>query len=185
VSACSHCAVARERGFTLLELMTVVLIIAILLVMVQPVVQQVQNRAARTKCVENIRGLQVAANLYLQDHHAWPQIKNSGISRQMLATKWIARLQPYGLDQINWICPTIQEKLGNPVLSNPNNVRVDYTATPFDANPLTPFKWSKQPWFVENGNMHGHGNLLVFPDGHVAQMNDFLTAPSPSPSAGP
>jgi prepilin-type N-terminal cleavage/methylation domain-containing protein len=185
VSACRFPAVAGERGFTLLELMTVVIVIAILLVMVQPVVIQVQNRAARTKCIENMRGLQVATNLYLQDHHAWPQIKNDGISRQTLATKWIARLQPYGLDQINWICPTLQEMMGNPDLSNSNNVRIDYTATPFDSNPQTPFKWSKQPWFVENGNMHGRGNLLVFPDGHVAQMNDFLTAPTATPASGP
>jgi prepilin-type N-terminal cleavage/methylation domain-containing protein len=179
--ACRNTFVA-ERAFTLLELMTVVLVLGILGVISLPVYQQVEVRAARSKCIENLRGLHVATNLYIQEHHSWPQIKNDGVSRQELATKWIARLQPYGLDQINWICPTMQEVMGNPDLSNPNNVRIDYTATPFDANPQTPFHWAKQPWFVENGNMHGNGNLIVFPDGHIAQMNDFVAAQS-SPGA--
>ena len=173
----------RHRAFTLLELVTVILVITILIVMLLPVYQQLQVHFARTRCISNLRSLHVAANLFVQDHHAWPQIKNAGVTRSVVATSWIAHLQPYGLDQINWICPTIQQQLGNPDLSNPANVRIDYTATPFDTNPQTPFKWAKQPWFVENGNVHGNGNLLVFPDGHVQELNDFLSSqPSPSPS---
>jgi type II secretory pathway pseudopilin PulG len=174
-----------ERAFTVLELASVVLVIAILSVMAMPVYQQVLIRSARSKCMENLRNLHVAANLYVQEHHSWPQIKNDGISRSVLATKWIARLQPYGLDQINWICPTIQQLMGNPDLSNPNNVRVDYTATPFDSNPRTPYRWAKQPWFVENGNMHGNGNLIVFPDGHIEQMNDVLREQSAISASSP
>jgi prepilin-type N-terminal cleavage/methylation domain-containing protein len=172
-----------RRAFTLLELATVVLVVAILAVMMLPVLQHVQARAARSKCIDNMRGLHVAADLYVQEHHSWPQIKNDGVSRTTIATAWIARLQPYGLDQINWICPTMQTLLGNPDLSNSNNVRIDYTATVFDSNPQTPFRWAKQPWFVENGNMHGNGNLIVFPDGHVQEMNEFIAAQGSGGSA--
>lgn len=176
----------RRRAFTVLEVTTVMVVVAILAVMLLPVYQQIESRLARVKCVANLRSLHVAVNLYMQDHHAWPQIKNDGISREVLATAWIARLQPYGIDQINWICPTIQKEMGGPDLANADNVRIDYTAMPFDSNPQTPFRWARQPWFVENANAHGSGNLMVFPDGHVQELNDFLTgqaSPSPSPKA--
>jgi prepilin-type N-terminal cleavage/methylation domain-containing protein len=175
---------AGQRAFTLLELVTVVLVVAILGVMLAPVYQQALIRAARSKCMENLRGLHVAANLYMGDHHAWPQISNAGVAQTVVATKWIARLQPYGVQQINWICPTIQQLKGNPDLNNTQNVRIDYTSTPFDSNPQTPYRWARQPWFVENGNMHGNGNLIVFPDGHIEQMNDLLAGQgSASPSS--
>ncbi len=174
----------RRAGFTLLELVTVILVVAILGVMLLPIYHQIVTRATRARCAENLRGLHVAANLYMQDHHAWPQISNAGVARSVIATKWIARLKPYGVEQINWICPSIQQLMGNPDLNNPQNVRIDYTATPFDSKPQTPFRWAKQPWFVENGNMHGSGNLIVFPDGHIDQMNDLLAGQgSPSSSS--
>ncbi len=173
-----------QRAFTLLELLTAVLVVAILAVMLLPVYGSLLNRFARVKCTGNLRGLHVAANLYLQDHHAWPQIQTAGVTRDVVANAWISHLQPYGLDQINWICPTIQQVLDSPDLSVPANARIDYTATPFDTNPLTPFKWAKQPWFVENGNMHGDGNLLVFPDGHVQALNEFIQGLPPPASGG-
>ena len=173
----------RQRAFTLLELITVMLVVAILGVMLLPVYASIENRAARVNCMGNLRSLHVAVNLYLQDKKSWPQIKNAGVSRTDVATAWIARLQPYGLDQINWICPSIQQLMGNPDLSDSANARIDYTATPFDTNPQTPFRWAKQPWFVENANMHGNGNLMVFPDGHVQALNDFIQAQAtPGPS---
>jgi prepilin-type N-terminal cleavage/methylation domain-containing protein len=179
VTACRNSLVG-ERAFTLLELMTVILIVAILAVMLLPVYQQMQLRSSRSHCIENLRSLHVAADLYVQEHHFWPQIKNDGVSSQTVATKWIAHLQPYGVAQINWICPAIQELLHNPDLTNSQNVRIDYTATPFDTKPTTPYQWAKQPWFVENGNMHGNGNLIIYPDGHVQEMNDILSTAPPS-----
>ena len=32
-----------------------------------------------------------------------------------------------------------------------------------------------QPWFVESGDVHGNGNLIIFPDGHVQELGDFLS----------
>jgi hypothetical protein len=60
--------------------------------------------------------------------------------------------------------------LGNPDLSDPNNVRIDYAATTFDDKPLTPHQWPKQPWFAEGGDVHGHGNLIIFTDGSISDL---------------
>jgi competence protein ComGC len=170
----------RAAGVTLLELVTVMLIVTIIGLMLLPVVNTIENRVARVKCVSNLKSLHVGANLYVQEHRSWPQIKTQSRPQQDIATEWIARLQPYGIQQINWVCPTIQKLLGAPDLTDPNNVRIDYTSTPFDPNPQTPYRWTNQPWFVENGDMHGNGNLIIFADGHVQELNDFRKA-SPTP----
>ena len=105
----------------------------------------------------------------------WPQIAVAYQGDQpALATAWIETLKPYGLSQINWICPTTQKNLGAPDLSDPNNVRVDYTAFPYGRNPQDPFRYATQPWFIENSDVHGNGQLLIFPDGHTAELVDFF-----------
>ena len=151
------------------------LVIAILLVLTFPVVGQVQRRLEKTRCIANLRSLHVATNTYVQDHHVWPQVAVAYQADQTaLATAWIEALKPYGLTQVNWICPTTQKNLGAPDLTDPKNVRVDYTAFPYGRNPQDPFRYSNQPWFIENGDVHGNGNLLIFPDGHTEELVDFF-----------
>ena len=167
--------IPRKAGFTLLEVMTCVIVILILMVMLAPVYSQVVRRMERTTCMSNLKSLHVAANLYLQDHRMWPQVVTTSGDPKTIANSWITKLQPYGLAQINWICPTQQKLLQNPDLSDPDNVRIDYTGTPFDRNPLTPMRWNTQPWFIENADVHGNGNLMIFPDGHIQEVGDFLS----------
>lgn len=165
----------RSGAFTLLELLTCVIVIAILVVILIPVYSQIVRRMERSKCISNLKSLHVAANLYLQDHRMWPQVSTKGVDPKTVAGDWINTLQPYGLNQINWICPTQQSRLGNPDLSDPENARIDYVSTPFDRNPMTPMRLTMQPWFIENGDVHGNGNLMIFPDGHVQEVGDFLS----------
>ena len=163
-----------QRAVTLLELMTVILVFTILLVLFFPVVDQVKRRLEKTRCIGNLRSLHVATNTYVQDHHSWPQIPvvNGGDPKD-LATAWIETLKPYGLTQINWVCPTTQKNLNAPDLNDPDNVRIDYTAFPYGHSPQDPYRYSTQPWFVEKGDVHGNGNLMIFPDGHSEELVDF------------
>lgn len=161
----------EERGFSLLELVTVVLVIAILAVMVAPMVSTIRGRLDRSRCMANLRNLHVAAALYVQERRQWPQIIAPGASGSPeVAARWVDALRPYGLDQMTWVCPTVQRLMQSPDLTKDENRRIDYVATPFDANPMTPFRWSTQPWFIEKGNMHGNGNLIIFPDGHIQSL---------------
>ena len=154
--------------------MTVILVIAILGVMLLPVYSQIERRSRKSGCLANLRSLHVGADLYLQEHRSWPQIATSGVDPKTVAANWIAALKPYGLSQINWLCPTIQKTMQNPDMSDPENVRIDYASSPFDTNPQSPFRWSKQPWFVEMADAHGNGQLILFPDGHIEELGDFL-----------
>lgn len=163
------------RALTLLELLTVILVVAILIVLLVPVVGQVQRRLEKTRCIGNLRSLHVAANSYVQDRHNWPQIPvvNGGDPKQM-AKAWITVLQPYGINEVNWVCPTIQKNAGAPDLHDPENVRIDYTPFPYGRNPQDPFRYVNQPWFIEVADVHGNGNLMIFPDGHAEELVDFI-----------
>jgi hypothetical protein len=138
-----------------------------------PVISRMRARAQRVQCTSNLRNLYIAANLYVQQNESWPQIRLSGGSdtaQQDYAKAWIVALTPFGPTQKSWICPTIQDLLHNPDLSQPQNVRVDYYAMPFDDKPMTPYQWPRSPWFVETGDVHGNGNLIVFTDGSISDL---------------
>jgi hypothetical protein len=45
----------------------------------------------------------------------------------------------------------------------------------FDSKPGTARKWANMPWFIEIANVHGHGPLMILPDGSVHDY-DIYTA---------
>lgn len=163
----------RQWAFTLLELLTVVVVIGILVVLLLPLWSKMRARAQRVQCTSNLRSLYVATETYIQQNGSWPQIvtAESDSDEQDYARAWIAALKPFGVSEKSWICPTIQTLLGNPDYMKAENVRVDYFACPFDDRPMTPHQWPKQPWFAETGDVHGNGNLIIFTDGSISDMN--------------
>ena len=151
-----------------------IMVIAILAVLLFPVLGGMRARAQRVQCMANLSSLYAAAELFIQQNGSWPQIPmaadDSDASEQAYAKNWISALTPFGPTQKTWICPSIQSLLQNPDLSKPENIRLDYAVTTFDDKPTTPHQWSRQPWFVETGDMHGNGNLIIFTDGSISDL---------------
>lgn len=163
-----------QQGLTLLELATVIVIIAILAMMVAPVASYLKLRAELTSCTGNMKGLHVASANYVTDAKHWPQIDTKLIGKPEFALAWYDALRPYGIGPINWVCPSAQRLQNSPDLSNPKKARVDYHATPFDTQPQTPYKWPTQPWFVEVGDFHGDGPLIIFCNGNTKSLRQHL-----------
>lgn len=168
-----------DRGFTLLELATVIVIIAILAAMLFPAFGSLRRRAQKAQCIGNLRSLFVATNAYIQQKGSWPQIDATQIKTRDYDKAWIAALEPFQVSRASWICPSIQEGMLNPDISKPENARIDYIGTPFDANLATPHKWSTQPWFIERGAMHGGGNLMIFSNGSIKHLYEYRRAQIP------
>ena len=161
-----------RNGFTLLELAVVLVIIAIIAGLSLPVYGKLRARAQRVRCANNLRNLSLAANQFVQQNGSWPQIPPAGRngSPAQFAEAWISALAPLGTTRETWICPTIQNLLRDPDYSTPETARVDYIATPFDDKPGTPHEWPRQPWFIETGDVHGNGNLIIFTDGSISDL---------------
>lgn len=162
----------KQSAFTLMELMTVIVIVGILVTMLVPAVASMRGKAERASCANNLRGLYAGAHSYVQDHQSWPQVSTRDIRDPGYALAWIQALEKYSISRKNWTCPSVQRTMGNPDIYDDRAARVDYFATPFDSKPMSPFRWPTQPWFIERGDVHGDGNLIIFTNGQLKSLTE-------------
>lgn len=165
----------NSAAFTLLELLVAVAVVAILVAISFPIASQLTSRAQRVQCSANLRNLYLATELFVQQNGNWPQIEESDDEDENDSDKsWIEALSPFGITAKTWVCPTVQNRLGNPNFATADSMRIDYVATPFDDKPMTPHQWPRQPWFIEVGDVHGHGNLIIFTDGSMSDLRTVI-----------
>lgn len=165
--------VCLRAAFSLLELATALVVIAILVAIAMPVISRLRARAQRVQCMANLKSLYIAAEQYVQDNSEWPQIvlgTDDDPDSSEYARDWIAALAPYKVEKKSWICPTIQNLMGNPDYVTTGKERIDYVASVFDDKAETPHRWPGQPWFAEVGDVHGNGNLIIFTDGSIRDL---------------
>lgn len=89
-----------RSGFTLLELLVVMAILGIIAGMLLPALTQARAKAKRTQCLNNLRQLQLAIQLYADDFddRLPPRSYQSGAI-------WIDKLEPYYGDHNLLRCP--------------------------------------------------------------------------------
>jgi len=163
----------RHCGVTLVELLVVLGILTILGFIAVPVSQKAISRAEAARCSQNLRNIHVALSLYLKEEGHWPQVPPELVAQpKVYGEAWMEKLEPYGATMDVWICPTIKKDLKEQDFKDPEDrPSIHYTPTPFDTKPLSPYRWSTQPWALEIGDAHGSGALVLFPDGSIEPLN--------------
>jgi prepilin-type N-terminal cleavage/methylation domain-containing protein len=162
-------------AFTLLEMMTVIVVISILSLMAYSSFMTLQAKAERAKCVNNLQGLYAAAASHLNDHESWPQISALDVEAPRFAASWMAALKPYHIETSHWRCATVHKAIGSPP-DDPQKPRIDYLPTSFDAKPSSPRRFPTHPWFIERADAHGDGNLIILANGQIYSLNDLTPA---------
>jgi prepilin-type N-terminal cleavage/methylation domain-containing protein/prepilin-type processing-associated H-X9-DG protein len=94
------------RGFTLIELMIVVAIIAILAAILFPVFAKAREKALQTTCLANIRSIGMAMLMYAGDcDNSLPLVRGAA-PQPLFVSSWIDALSPYAGNLQIFICPT-------------------------------------------------------------------------------
>lgn len=103
-----RCAV---KGFTLVELLCVIAIIAVLGSLLMPALGQMLAKAHSTACAANLRQIGVAVSLYVNDHdNTFPYIETDPTNpvlypEDVTAKPMLETLAPYGVSAKTLQCP--------------------------------------------------------------------------------
>jgi prepilin-type N-terminal cleavage/methylation domain-containing protein/prepilin-type processing-associated H-X9-DG protein len=132
---------SRRKGFTLVELLVVVAIIALLISILMPALGAARESARRTQCASNLHTLAIGVMLYAQaNHNSFPGIATS----PQQPTDWIyfspwegepygtfanGRIYPYIKDEATYRCPS-------------DDVQQRFNIGTFTGNTHGPYKYS-------------------------------------------
>ena len=157
-----------NAGFTFIELLVVVGVIAILFAVSVPSYEAFRKKASKAVCISRMRVIHVALDNHMIDNKQWPQMPDAifyaeGEQGDTEFWKWwIATMDPYGAGDTHWLCPADVVRKESKVEYNGS-----YMPTKFDEHNFTPYRWAGQPWLIERGDFHKKGAHIMMLDGSI------------------
>ncbi|MEZ5324876.1 MAG: type II secretion system protein [Verrucomicrobiales bacterium] len=159
------------RGFTIVELVFSMTIISVLASISWMSMSGFRQRADAVGCMQHMKSIGLALNVYTQDYGYWPQfpIETASTDENDTWEWWFETLEPYQIHEDTWLCPTHRRQLrGSSSLAaeEEDDYVSSYGITSFDRNDSDPFVYGT-PWVVERANFHLRGQQILMPDGSI------------------
>lgn len=133
---------ARPAGFSLVELLAGVAIIAVLALLLFPLTQMMRKKANDTACVSNLHSLYLSMNSYKNDGGYWPSVNlNSEINAAATSSQtWYVSLQRLGYIEAQKLRDNNVDVLKGKTVVCPSNdsdpgEAYKYTSSPFPWRP--------------------------------------------------
>ncbi len=165
---------APDKGYTLLEMLIVIVIISILFTLGLPTYAYLRKKMQDTVCMRNLRILHGGFIGYMMDHDmVWPQMPAQyrySATEKNYYRWWRDTMKEYDIEKEHWIC--LADSKSNAALEKEGNDDFvgSYVPTEFDELPNTANRW-RMPWVVERGENHGssYGPNTLMPDGTIVK----------------
>jgi prepilin-type N-terminal cleavage/methylation domain-containing protein/prepilin-type processing-associated H-X9-DG protein len=133
----------RRNGFTLIELIIVVGVIAILAGLLLPALAKAKDRSKAIKCVSNEKQMGVGVDLYIQDYNYYPPGRQDGITQWELCVGSYAGGSPDMLTQeartALFVCPSARPS------TTTNTIRLNFSGNPNILREVTKDKGPASP----------------------------------------
>jgi prepilin-type processing-associated H-X9-DG protein/prepilin-type N-terminal cleavage/methylation domain-containing protein len=99
----------KPKGFTLVELLVVIGIVAVLIAVLLPALSRVREQANRVKCAANLRSMGQALAMYVQQYAYYPGAAYNGQDSDVAV--FPVRLRPFmGREKRSFNCPSQDEQ---------------------------------------------------------------------------
>ncbi len=100
----TNCKMIVLRAFTLTELLVVIAIIAVLAALLLPALSQSKERGRSAACINHLRQIGLALEMYVQDYHCYPPLAERGSTA--ICFDRLFPYYPLGWTNVSWNCPT-------------------------------------------------------------------------------
>lgn len=167
-----------RSGFTLMELLTVIVIISALITLVMPATARIQSRSKAAHCTSNLRSIGTALNLYLGEHNNMlPELVMGRESKDSDEPAIDTVLRDYTGSPEVFHCIAddkhLYEKTGssylwNSLLNGQNTASMDFMGFIKDSLRI--------PVISDKENFHKYQGVevnILYADGHVAKEVQF------------
>lgn len=176
----SELRISEKKGFTLLELLVVITIIATLVGIAVPVSISMVGKGREAACLGNLRSIGVGLQLYLQDHNQrLPELALGRESRSSEEPVLETVLLPYVKDEEVFHCPADSEqfrKTGSSYNWNHTQNGLHISKVSFfgieDRPEAVPLVTDKESWHPNEGT-----NFL-YADSSSSNKVRFVTGPN-------